>query len=41
VADAVATTGWLRGDQITGTSVAPVRALECCGYNATASVLPR
>jgi parallel beta-helix repeat protein len=32
------TVGALRGDHITGTSVAPVREIECCGFNATAIV---
>jgi len=36
VADFVDTVGTLRGDQISGTSVAPIRELECCGFNATA-----
>jgi parallel beta-helix repeat protein len=40
VADSVDTTGWLRGDHITGTSVALVRELECCEFTATANVLP-
>ena len=38
VADALDTTGVLRGDHISGTSVAPVREIECCGFNATAIV---
>jgi len=38
VADSVDTTGVLRGDEITGTSLAPVRELDCCGYTATAVV---
>jgi parallel beta-helix repeat protein len=40
VADAVDTTGVLRGDIITGTSLAPVRELQCCGFTATAIVSP-
>jgi parallel beta-helix repeat protein len=38
VADAVDTTGVLRGDEISGTTVAPVREIECCGFTATAIV---
>lgn len=38
VADAVDTVGVLRGDTITNTSVAPVKAIECCGFTATAIV---
>ena len=38
VADAVDTIGVLRGDHISGTSVAPVREVECCGFNASAIV---
>ena len=37
-ADAVDTVGVLRGDSITGTTVAPVREIECCGFTATAIV---
>jgi parallel beta-helix repeat protein len=37
-ADAVDTVGVLRGDSISGTTVAPVREIECCGFNATAIV---
>jgi parallel beta-helix repeat protein len=36
VADAVDTVGVLRGDHITGTTVAPVREIQCCGFTATA-----
>lgn len=38
VADAVNTVGVLRGDEIRGTTVAPVREFECCGFTATAIV---
>ena len=38
VADAVDTVGVLRGDSITGTTVAPVREIDCCGFTATAIV---
>jgi parallel beta-helix repeat protein len=38
IADAVDTTGVLRGDHISGTTVAPVQEIECCGYIATAIV---
>lgn len=38
VADAVDTVGVLRGDHITGTTVAPVREIQCCGFTATAIV---
>jgi parallel beta-helix repeat protein len=38
IADAVDTTGVLRGDSISGTTVAPVREIECCGFTATAIV---
>jgi hypothetical protein len=38
VADFVDTTGVLRGDRITGPTVAPVREIECCGFTATAIV---
>ncbi|MGB0092041.1 MAG: right-handed parallel beta-helix repeat-containing protein [Solirubrobacteraceae bacterium] len=41
VADAVDTTGLLRGDRITGTSAAPIREIECCGFTATAIVKGR
>jgi nitrous oxidase accessory protein NosD len=37
VADFVDTTATLRGDQISGTSVGPIRELECCGFHATAA----
>ena len=36
VADAVDTTAVLRDDRIRGTSVAPVREIDCCGFKATA-----
>jgi len=39
VADAVDTVGVLRGDSITGTTVAPVREIDCCGFTATAIVV--
>lgn len=38
VADAVDTTGILRGDQITAATIASVREIQCCGYTATAIV---
>jgi parallel beta-helix repeat protein len=38
VADAVDTVGLLRGDHIAGTTIAPVREIECCGFTATAIV---
>jgi parallel beta-helix repeat protein len=38
VADAVDTVGVLRGDTISGTTVAPVREIQCCGFTATAIV---
>jgi parallel beta-helix repeat protein len=38
VADAVDTVGVLRGDSITGTTVAPVREIDCCGFTATAII---
>ena len=38
VADAVDTVGVLRGDEIRGTTVAPVREFACCGFTATAIV---
>jgi len=38
VADFVDTVGVLRGDHITGTTVAPVREIQCCGFTATAIV---
>ncbi|MEV7546396.1 right-handed parallel beta-helix repeat-containing protein [Streptomyces sp. NPDC089915] len=38
IADSADTTGTLRGDRISGTTVAPVRETECCGYKATAVV---
>jgi len=40
VADAVDTVAYVRGDRIRGTSLAPVREIECCGYTATAVVRP-
>jgi hypothetical protein len=40
VADAVDTTFVGRGDRISGTSDAPVREIECCGYTATATLTP-
>jgi parallel beta-helix repeat protein len=36
VADSANTTGVLRGDHISGTSVVPVQEIECCGFTATA-----
>jgi parallel beta-helix repeat protein len=41
VADFVDTTAVFRGDRITGTTVAPVREIDCCGVQATAVVSPR
>ena len=38
-ADAVDTTAVLRGDRVRGTTVAPIREIECCGFSATAVVL--
>ena len=38
VADFVDTVGVLRGDHITGSTVAPVREIQCCGFTATAIV---
>jgi len=38
VADAVDTAAVSRGDRIAGTTVAPVREIECCGFTATAIV---
>jgi hypothetical protein len=38
VADFIDTTAVLTGDRITGTSVAPVKELDCCGVTATAIV---
>jgi parallel beta-helix repeat protein len=38
IADAVDTVGVLRGDSITGATVAPVRQIDCCGFNATAII---
>lgn len=38
VAGGADTTGVLRGDQINGTTVAPVREIQCCGFTATAIV---
>ena len=38
VAGFVNTVGVLRGDEIHGTTVAPVRELQCCGFKATAIV---
>ncbi|WP_369265494.1 right-handed parallel beta-helix repeat-containing protein [Streptomyces sp. R35] len=40
IADAVDTTGILRGDRIRRTYVAPVREIQCCGFRATAVVKP-
>jgi parallel beta-helix repeat protein len=37
-ADAANTVGVLRGDEIRGTTVAPVREFACCGFKATAIV---
>lgn len=38
VAGAANTVGVLRGDHIAGTTVAPVREIQCCGFSATAIV---
>jgi len=38
IADAADTVGVLRGDSITGATLAPVREIECCGFAATAIV---
>jgi hypothetical protein len=38
VADTVDTVGTLRHEEITGTSVAPVQEISCCGFKATAIV---
>jgi len=38
VAGTADTVGVLRGDSINGTTVAPVREIECCGFTATAIV---
>lgn len=38
VAGTVDTTGVLRGDRISGTTVAPVREIQCCGLTAIAIV---
>jgi parallel beta-helix repeat protein len=38
VADATDTEAVSRGDHITGTTVAPVREIQCCGFAATAIV---
>jgi parallel beta-helix repeat protein len=38
VADAIDTVGVLKGDKITGTTVAPVQEIDCCGFTATAIV---
>jgi parallel beta-helix repeat protein len=38
IADAVDTVGVLRGDSITGTTVEPVREIQCCGFTATAII---
>ncbi|HLO13614.1 MAG TPA: right-handed parallel beta-helix repeat-containing protein, partial [Anaerolineales bacterium] len=38
VADSADTTGVLRGDHISGTSVVPVQEIECCGFTATAII---
>ena len=40
VADFVDTTGVLEGDQISGTTVASVSHIDCCGVTATAIVRP-
>jgi parallel beta-helix repeat protein len=40
VADFIDTTAVLHGNRITGTTVAPVQELECCGVSATAVVRP-
>ncbi|MER6075893.1 right-handed parallel beta-helix repeat-containing protein [Streptomyces sp. NPDC001817] len=40
IADSVDTTAILHGDRITGTTVAPVREIQCCGFTATAVVKP-
>ena len=40
VADFVDTTAVLESDQITGTTVAPVSQIDCCGVKATAIVRP-
>lgn len=41
VADIVDTTGTLRADLISGTSVMPVQELDCCGFTATAIILSK
>jgi parallel beta-helix repeat protein len=38
VAGEADTTGVIRGDRISGTTVAPVREIACCGFTATAVV---
>jgi parallel beta-helix repeat protein len=38
VAGGADTTGVIRGDRISGTTVAPVREIACCGFTATAVV---
>ncbi|MDD9381479.1 right-handed parallel beta-helix repeat-containing protein [Streptomyces sp. ZAF1911] len=38
VAGALNTTGTLHGDRISGTTDAPVREIQCCGFTATAVV---
>ena len=38
VARSVNTVGVLRGDLISGTTVAPVREIDCCGFTATAII---
>ena len=38
VADFIDTTATLTGDRITGTTVAPVKEIDCCGVTATAIV---
>ncbi|MFI8455645.1 right-handed parallel beta-helix repeat-containing protein [Kitasatospora sp. NPDC085464] len=40
IADSADTTATLRGDVISGTTDAPVRELQCCGFTATAVVKP-
>jgi parallel beta-helix repeat protein len=38
VADSATTTGVLRGDHISGTSVVAVQEIDCCGFTATALI---
>jgi hypothetical protein len=38
VADAVNTVGVLTDDEISGTTVAPIKEISCCGFTATATV---